>query len=343
MAGHANPESKQPGWTMACDGLRECVIWNMILDEFCILTRKFVVRILFPVVIAIVGLLLSGMARSDDDAAVREARFASWMHAGLLDPEAPIEQRRAMVGELEAIAKDDSDPGVLYLLGSLYRQDPADSSSPVAQDLDRARELLSRAALRGKTLAMAKLSTIELQAGNYFEANTWAQLYCHYVLDRDSKEFAMHGNFAAMILSKAIEKFPEGKMDALESTVGAMIAKFDNQIRNPKVERSDPADPEQFTDPKLGAGVPIRPFHKGRRIESGMAEYVIELGANGKARKVWVLDSWPDPRLSEIMYKNVLGFRVKAKHPASTGGKIVVLPVNFDTRRYSMRAQSGKD
>ncbi|MFZ1620883.1 hypothetical protein [Dokdonella sp.] len=125
-----------------------------------------------PVIIAVAALLLPGMAGAEDAAAMREARLARWMHAGLLDPEAPIEQRRAIVGELEAIAKDDSERNVLYLLGSLYRQNPADSSSPVAQDLDRARELLSRAALHGHLLAMAKLSTIELQPGNHFEANT---------------------------------------------------------------------------------------------------------------------------------------------------------------------------
>ena len=193
---------------MAWGGLRKRVFLNIILDELYFLTRKFVVRIV-PVIIAVAALLLPGMAGAEDAAAMREARLARWMHAGLLDPEAPIEQRRAIVGELEAIAKDDSERNVLYLLGSLYRQNPADSSSPVAQDLDRARELLSRAALHGHLLAMAKLSTIELQAGNHFEANTWAQLYGHYVLDPGGDEIAAHGNFAAMVLSKAIEKFPE--------------------------------------------------------------------------------------------------------------------------------------
>lgn len=113
---------------MAWGGLRKRVFLNIILDELYFLTRKFVVRIV-PVIIAVAALLLPGMAGAEDAAAMREARLARWMHAGLLDPEAPIEQRRAIVGELEAIAKDDSERNVLYLLGSLYRQNPADSSS----------------------------------------------------------------------------------------------------------------------------------------------------------------------------------------------------------------------
>ena len=65
-------------------------------------------------------------------------------------------------------------------------------------------------------------------------------------------------------------------MGALESTVGAMIDKIDNQIRNPRLERSEPADQEQFTDPKLGNGVSIGAYQMGltKKVGGSIQEWL---------------------------------------------------------------------
>ena len=329
---------------MACDVLRECVIWNMILDEFCILTRKTVVRILFPAVIAIVGLLLSGMARADDAADLRETRFARWMHAGLLDPEAPIEQRRAIVGELEAIAKDDTQPGILYLLGSLYRQDPAHSNSRVEQDLNRARELLSRAALRGKIPAMAKLSTIELQSGNRFEANVWAQLYYHYAKDLATVDPRWTDGFAASILRHAQDGFPKEDIEALSSTVGSMITQYDAQIRLGLKKLVESESGSRFRDARPGTRVLMNPeTSKGRNLEAGISEYVLEFAADGSVKQAWAIDAWPNSRLARILHKIALGYRVEPGVAQEASGMLAVLHVILDDRRYKIHDEAAKD
>ena len=264
-------------------------------------------RPVFLALVCIAALLLPGFGRAETVAEKKETQFARWIHAGLLDPEAPIEQRRAIVRELEAIAKDDSEPGVLYLLGSLYRQDPAHSSSPLEQDLNRARELLSRAALNGNILAMAKLSTLELQAGNRFEANVWAQLHYHYAKDLAKTE--PHGDgFAAFILRNAQDGFPNKDIERLGSTVGSMINQYDAQIRLglKKLVESDSGN--RFRDVRAGKHLVVNPeTTKGRRPEPGISEYVLEFAADGSAKQAWAIDAWPNSRLARIQRKIALG------------------------------------
>lgn len=300
-------------------------------------------RIAFLALVSIANLLLPAFSHAEPSAETKGERFARWIHAGLLDPKAPIEQRRVVVGEIEALAKDDSDPGVLYLLGSLYRQDSANSGSPLAQDPDRARELLSRAALHGYILAMAKLSTIELQAGNRFEANVWAQLYNHYALDKDDANSFRQANFVAVIMQKALDGFPKGKYDALNSAVGNMIAQYDVQIRRRHDESRGAASVDPLEDPRLANGWFTPPKSKGRRLESGMAEFVIELGTDGHVIQLWVLDAWPNPQMARFLRQKALSFRVRPDDTAHAKSTIHRLPITFDDGRYSMREEPKKD
>jgi hypothetical protein len=297
-----------------------------------------VMRIFLSAAVVIVGLLLAGSGHAEDAATMEEARFASWMHAGLLDPDTPIEQRRAIVDELETIAKDDSDPDVLYLLGSLYRQDPAQSSTPVEQDIDRARELLSRAALHGNVLAMAKLSTLELQAKNRFEANVWAQLYYHYASEDSHFDVSSQGKFAASILHNALEGFAKSDLDELDRRVGAILDQYDKQIREGRSKPRAPASRTPPRNPRLGNGwFPSTKKSKGRAFESGVAEYAIELGANGKVSNIWSVDAWPDPRLAKALRRQTSSFRVDADASGSLKGRVQMLPMFFIDGRYSMR------
>lgn len=295
----------------------------------------------FAVALLIAGLALAvgpGSARADDNA--DQQRFERWIHEGLLDPDAPTEQRKATVGEMDALTKDDSDPNVLYLLRSLYWQDPARSSTPVAQDIDRARELLSRAALRGRVLAMAKLSTLELRAGNRFEANVWAQLYYHYAEQDSRVEKGSRGNFAASILHNALSGFSESRVEELNRRVEAMLVQYDTQIRAGMAKSAASNARVQSFNPRLGNGKLMNPEKaKGRRLASGVAEYAIELGADGTVSEIWPLDAWPDPRLARALHKLVSGYRVDAEGSRSPAGTVQLLPMFFVDGRYSIRDQ----
>ena len=298
----------------------------------------------FPAMIASLGLLFAGLGHAESSADADALRFARWIHGGLLDPDAPIEQRKAIVGELEALAEDDSDPGLLYLLGSLYRQDPAHSSSPVAQDLDRARVLLSRAALHGKIPAMAKLSTIELQAGFRFEANVWAQLYYHYAKDQAKADPRWSSGFAASILRNALDGFPEQEIKPLNASVDAMLTQYDAQIRQGLSKLSEAGSNDRFRDARPGKRVLLNAEDtRGRRLESGMSEYVVEFAADGSVKQLWTIDAWPNPRLARILRNITLGYRVAPEVANEAAGMLGVVPVAYIDGRYRIRDEAAKN
>jgi hypothetical protein len=282
--------------------------------------------------------LLAGSGHAAGADAEAELRFARWIHGGLLDAAAPMEERRKLAAELEALAQDDAEPDMLYLLGSLYRQDPAHSSSPFAQDLDRARGLLSRAALHGKIPAMAKLSTIELQAGNKFDANVWAQLYFHYAKDQAQADPRWSSGFAASILHNALDGFPAADIDAVSASVGAMIGQYDKQIREGLAHQADARALDRFHDARPGKRLLLNAEDtRGRRLDSGMAEYVVEFAADGSVGEVWTIDAWPNPRLARILRNIALGYRVEPAVAGEVAGKLSVLPLSFEDGRYSVR------
>lgn len=293
--------------------------------------------------IAILAWLVgAGTARAND--AADQQRFAGWIHAGLLDPSAPIDKRREIAAEIEVLTKDDSEPGLLYLLGSLYHQDPARSSSPLPQDIDRARELLSRAALHGKVPAMAKLSTIELQAGNRFEANVWAQLFYHYAKQQAKVDPRWSEGLAASILRNALVGFPKSEMDALNESVGAMIAQYDVQIMQGLGRIAEASAGNRFRDARPGKRMLLNSRDtSGRTYEAGVAEYVIEFASDGTLKQLWSLDAWPNPKLAKVLRNLALGFRIDAKLASEADGVVGILPLEFVDGRYSIRDQPASD
>ncbi len=284
----------------------------------------------------------AGIAKAND--AADQQRFADWIHGGLLDPNAPLDERREIAAEIEVLTRDNTDPDLLYLLGSLYHQDPDHSSSPLPQNIDRARELLSRAALHGKVPAMAKLSTIELQAGNRFEANVWAQLFYHYAKEQAKVDPRWSEGLAASILRNALVGFPKSEVDALNESVGAMIAQYDAQIRQGLGAIAGVAANNRFKDARRGNRVLLNSTDAlGRTYESGVAEYVIEFAADGTLKQLWSLDAWPNPKLAKVLRNLALGFRIDAKLANEADGVMGILPLEFVDGRYSIRNQPASD
>jgi hypothetical protein len=294
---------------------------------------------LFALLVASLALVI-GSAHASATGDQDEQRFAGWIHRGLLDPDAPIEKRREIAAEIEALTKDNESPGLLYLLGSLYHQDSDHSSSPLPQNLDRARELLSRAALHGRLPAMAKLSTIELQAGNRFEANVWAQLYYHYAKDQAKADPHWSQGMAASILRNALSGFPKSDMDAMSESVGAMITQYDAQIRLGLTKYAEAVASNRFRDARPGKRTLMNARDMtGRVYDSGVAEYVIEFAADGTIKQLWTIDAWPNPKLGKILRNIALGYRVDATLANEAAGEVGILPIEFVDGRYSIRDQ----
>lgn len=292
---------------------------------------------LLLLIFACAAVLGPAVARADMDA--DEARFANWIQRGLLDESVAIESRRQIANEIEQLTMDDRFPDALYVLGSLYSQDPNHSSTPLPQNLDKARVLLSRAALQGQVKAMAKLSTIELKLGNRFEANVWAQLYYHYSqLSLDPNSDPRPGlGFAASIVRSAQEGFPDSQFAAMEAAVGSMLEKHDGQIKAGVAKQLGLAEArrKRGLNPRLGLGS-VKNFRapSGRMIESGVVEFVLEFTAAGKVKRHWCLDAWPNPGLVRIMRNNAKSFRIDTASAEEKAGRIARLDMIFDNRRH---------
>ncbi len=270
-----------------------------------------------------------------------DERMSAIVMQGLLDVGVPMERRRQLGKQFEDAAMQ-GDATWLYALGSLYRIGDGNPSSPFPKDIDKAREYLSRAALRGQRSAMAKLVFLEVDAGNRFEANVWAQMFVHYqAIGRSDEGDSLRGVHAT-VLSVAQDGFPESDVARLEQRVMAMIASYDAAIRtglekilqerakNPlntaRGERCSPSR-AQFESGRV----------RGKSASAGGAEYFITFAANGRVADAWMLDAWPDLRVERTLRACVPSFRV-SEDAARLGAKRVgILPVMLVDPRVRLR------
>lgn len=254
----------------------------------------------------------------------------------LLEPEVDVATRRTILAALETAVVDDPDPRRLYALGSLYRRGDEAREPAFGKDLDKAREYLSRAALSGHLQAMAKMSVLEIEAKNRFEANVWAQLYFHYLKDRSADDREYSNSFAASIIAAALNGFPDSEMPALNASVGLMVRQYDSEFR---------AGRERLTLATLWS--PLREARpRSRQLQttqgrpqSGMAEFYVTFDARGKVDRVWLLDAWPDAKLARTLRPIAMRYEVSPEAVAQSAGAIGLLPIEYGDQRVSIRAK----
>jgi len=295
----------------------------------------------FIALLAVSGFSNRALAAEHDD----YLRFEQYVRDGMLDPDAPIERRRAYVAEIEAVALRDKHPHLFYLLGSLYRQGEDSPNSPVAKDIDRAREYLSRAALGGSDLAMAKLSGLELEASNRFEANVWAQLYFHYSKDHWKIDRQIDDSlFAASVIGAAQDGFLESQRGALDEAVTRIIVGYDTVIRD-RLQYSADARARNPLQSARGDKCNLMNLQWGpqkaarKRYPFGMAEYYVAFAADGSVHRAWVLDGWPDSRFADMVRPCVMRYRVDPAAAQEAGNRLVLLPIHYSTNRHRIRVQ----
>lgn len=254
----------------------------------------------------------------------------------LLEPEVDIGTRRTILAALETAVADDPDPVRLYALGSLYRRGDAAPEPAFGKDLDKAREYLSRAALAGHLQAMAKMSVLEIEAKNRFEANVWAQLYFHYLKDRSPNDREYSDSFAASIIAAAKNGLPDSELPALNDSVGLMVRQYDAKIR---------AGRERLTMATLSS--PLREARpRSRQLQStqgrpqsGVAEFYVAFNAKGEVDRVWLLDAWPDAKLARTLRPIAMGYEVSPLAVAQSAGAIALMPIVYGDQRVRVRAQ----
>lgn len=255
----------------------------------------------------------------------------------LYDPEVGVATRRAILAGLEAEAAVDPDPGRLYALGSLYRRGDSARERAFEKDLDKAREYLSRAALDGYLQAMAKLSVLEVEAKNRFEANVWAQLYHHYRKDSPDARERWSDGFAASLIARASRGFDEKRLSELNDSVGMMITSYDARIRA-GIARQSAAQAEAGVQPAR-TGPRALPDASGRRPEAGIAEYYVAFDAKGEVERIWLLDAWPDPAIARVLRPVAMAHRVIADDGVDPQDVLALLPLEYNDLRHQIRKQ----
>jgi len=255
----------------------------------------------------------------------------------LLDPDVDVTTRRALFAQAEAEAVANPDPRRLYVLGSLYRRGDSAREPAFAKDLDKAREYLSRAALAGLLPAMAKMSVLELDAGNRFEANVWAQLYYHYWKDVPRAGERWSDGFAASLIAKAQYTFDEAQMPALNDSVGLMVRNYDAKIRA-GIEARAKALGEATLQPTRKDSR-VLPETMGRRPEAGVAEFYVSFDASGEVKDVWLLDAWPDAALARVLRPIAMSYHVDPVGVSKDPDAIALLPIEYNDLRNRVRKQ----
>jgi len=253
----------------------------------------------------------------------------------LLDADVDAATRRTLFEQLEGALASDPAPRRSYQLGSLYRRGDDARDPAFAKDTDKARELLSRAALGGVLLAMAKMSVLELEAGNRFEANVWAQVYYHYRKDVLQSSQRGSDGFAASLIANAQKRFDRKRLPELNESVGRMITQYDAQIRAGIARTARELDDSGLVP--RPSGRQVLPEVKGKTPEAGIAEYFVGFDAQGDVDRVWLLDAWPDASLARVLRPIAKGYRVDGAPGVDLSQEFAILPIEYNDLRYSIR------
>ena len=272
-----------------------------------------------------------GLAEEDRQSVARDQRAMM----DLFDVEADVETRRALLAKLENEALADPDPQRLYLLGTLYRRGDNARQPAYAPNLDKAREYLSRAALAGMLSAMAKMSVLELDAGNRFEANVWAQLHYHYWKDAPLVRDRWSDGFSASLIARAKRGFDDADIPALNDSVGLMINNYDAKIRA-GMERQGAIQVASTLQPTR-SDRRVLPDMPAKRPTSGVAEYYVAFDAKGEVDRLWLLDAWPDPALARVLRPIAMSYRVKAEPGSDPRGELALLPIEYNDLKFQIR------
>lgn len=303
--------------------------------------------------------LSAGVAAEEKAAMSATVKFeiGPLITAGLVDPKAPLERRRELANQLIEAADRSKDPALLYAVGTLYRQGDAAGIAPFPKDIDRAREYLSRAALGGSVMAMGKLAVVELDAGNRFEANLWAQLFVHYDTEFQParpadpphayRRPAGGESVASAILQRTNDGFPKSELPRLLERMKALIARYDSAIRQ---YRGQLDAENQRNRPQAVAGKApffLTPMQLGKvlgpKAASAVAEYFVEFAPGGELARAWPFDGWPEKKVLRVLRPIVNGLESSSAAAGTANGRVVLIPVTFVNTSYRLKQRGGAD
>ncbi|HEX7339854.1 MAG TPA: hypothetical protein VF271_07975 [Rhodanobacteraceae bacterium] len=250
--------------------------------------------------------------------------------ARLLDASVPQAQRMQLFAHMVQLAEQGEVPAQ-DLAGTLFWQGNKIAGSPVAQNLTQARKLLAYAAVHGDVMAMAKMSELQLAAGQPAKAMVWVQLYAHY-LDPMRKARQQHGrmyNYATDLMER-IEKAGGKISPAVSKDVNSMVTRFDKPIRAGILAfKQQHRHGHTFltTAPLSQANIP-----RDKINWNGVADFLVAFNPDGSQQKVWLLAAWPNPQIADMLRPWVEYARANSVDKSS-GIRYLEIPVTYNAVR----------
>lgn len=225
----------------------------------------------------------------------------------VLDTNVPLTERESQFADIQKQA-DAGDTTSQYFVGSLYRIGEKLPGSPVKKDLDKARLYLSNAAIHGHLYAMAKMSEISLEIGEYQSAMDWAQIYAYYI--------------------KALNNTPVNK-DYIAELVTRIGKKWDKNHTQEAVDDLNSFVSAHNTDVRAGLAVNAQirilarePFlgvsNRFMKPVSGFADYLVSLKQDGTVESIWLLDGTPTVSLGYSLKPIIAKIKVQPSDNADT-------------------------
>jgi len=290
--------------------------------------------------IAIVCLLLAapiGVLAADCPTTL--PRTGELIGRGLLDAATPDAERERL-GKLLLCSAVAGNAVSQEIAGSLYRWGPRHPAHVFAEDHDRARDLLTAAAGHGRTSAMLKLAELELADGHAHEALVWTQVegvfYRRLTNREDDGDSLVGAGYYTMLLKRAMDAVSSYDVNALQTEVDARVAALDRQIA---AQPASTKNASRLGTPKIPPQQHVRNASPTELNQGAYAQYFVEIGPDGRARRSWMIDAYPDPGSGLRIGRVVPQIRWSEAPAGDQDMRYALVPVSMGSLRKTVHLQ----
>lgn len=276
------------------------------------------------------------------------------LEESLFNPDGDPEKRQeALETTISAAARRGNYAYSRHVLGSLYRLGREHPAALVDRDLDKAKRLLSHAALDGQLMAFAGMAEAELVDDEPMSAMVWAQAFVHYMRKYSS--------------SRAVETYGADLLDRVYARVGRTssveqdIAQYVNAFvatHGPKIDavlgdqpddaEADDAEPVR-TCRSTDETWPLRQVkdedgparimgnrNSSKTFRPGYMMFEIWVDQEGRVVRALVIDALPNRVPADILKKTIEAMRFNAVSPDAPL-RVGMVPASFDDNSISLR------
>lgn len=245
----------------------------------------------------------------------------------LLDPAAPLDRRASALEDYERLSKFTQCPEFGYTLGQLYRHGSYLPGNLVAQDIERARELIRPMAEDGYLPAFADLAEMEMRHANARAAMQWTQVYLHFVEavqadyiedagDRHYQRTAYNSHLLGRtdLLWRRLTR-PRLPDELMKSDLATYLAEHGDEVRRRMHERMQ----GQLRRMSAHDGGPTGVVERGecvlkplRNIGSASASWIVEVLPSGRAGRVVLENLVPNVEVAREMERCLAHYKFAA-------------------------------